>query len=218
MGWPVGSSRVPCRTFPHPCLISLCLIRFRRGHGGICRGIKTVGQVLFYSSTLFLLMGALFGFLKDVMLWLRRRWGRSVPGGGGISGRRLLGGSPDFGPADVANGEGLVSHVPPPGSGLQSRPKTMPKPSRALYRRLLKWGAARGSPKGRHQTPGEYLETLRPLVPEKSRSLEMITECYIQVRYGPDPLAPGALDRIREDWRRLKARRKKRPFGPEHKI
>ena len=179
--------------------------------------IKTVGKVLFYSSTLFLLMGALFGFLKDVMLWLRRRLGdqylvavESVEGGfwGDLRTSALL-----MWRMVKDWYQRAAAWVRPSKS-----PQNDAEAVKAVYRRLLKWGAARGSPKGRHQTPGEYLETLRPLVPEKSRPLEMITECYIQVRYGPDPLAPGALDRIREDWRRLKARRKRRPSGPEHKI
>jgi hypothetical protein len=178
--------------------------------------MKTAGKVAFFSSTLVLVLGALFGFLKDVMLWLRRRWGdqylvavESVDGGFW---------------RDVRTSVVLVWRMVRDWyrrARAWVRPSTRPhgdvEAVAALYRRLLGWGAARGNPKARHQTPFEYLETLRPLVMEKYRHAEMITECYAQVRYGFEPLASGQLAGARDHWRRLKKRRGRKAAAADHR-
>ena len=178
--------------------------------------MKTAGQIAFFSSSLVLVLGALFGFLKDVMLWLRRKWGddylvavESVEGGFW---------------RDLKTSLVLVWRI---FKNWRLRawawispsryPRSDDEAIRALYRRLLKWGAARGNSKARCQTPFEYLESLRPLGTEKYRHAEIITECYVLVRYGPGPLTSGGLVKAREHWRLLKSRRGRTSAAFDHK-
>ncbi|MBI3976725.1 MAG: DUF4129 domain-containing protein [Chloroflexi bacterium] len=75
---------------------------------------------------------------------------------------------------------------------------------RAMYRELLRLGAALGWPRHPGQTPHEYAGRLRGQPGLAADALDILTEAYVQARYGPEPpdqavaiQARAALDRLR---------------------
>lgn len=59
-----------------------------------------------------------------------------------------------------------------------------PADIRALYRRLLRWAASRGHPRGAATTPDELWRELAAAMPAASASVALITGYYEQTRYG----------------------------------
>ena len=75
---------------------------------------------------------------------------------------------------------------------------------RALYREMLRTGAAVGMPRARHQTPHEYHPVLAGRLPEVGRDIKTLTDAYARARYSPRLPGPteiataqGALERIK---------------------
>jgi hypothetical protein len=75
---------------------------------------------------------------------------------------------------------------------------------RDLYAQLLRWTAAKGYPREKHQTPDEYRTELCRLMPEKEKGLEFITGEYIKARYGSGIPSDETLTRMRDIWHDLK--------------
>lgn len=77
---------------------------------------------------------------------------------------------------------------------------------RELYSHLLQETREAGFPRKEWQTPFEYLETLKRHITPERDELERITEDYVAVRYGEEPVTDeekGLLNRL---WRSLRAR------------
>ncbi|MCH7705945.1 MAG: DUF4129 domain-containing protein [Chloroflexi bacterium] len=77
---------------------------------------------------------------------------------------------------------------------------------RELYAHLLQETREAGFPRKEWQTPFEYLETLKRHITPERDELERITEDYVAVRYGEEPVTDeekGLLNRL---WRSLRAR------------
>jgi hypothetical protein len=74
---------------------------------------------------------------------------------------------------------------------------------RRIYRQMTTLAAAAGYPRAESATPYEYLATLGELWPEGKRESELITQAYVQVRYGEVPETKEELEEIRAAWRRL---------------
>ena len=75
---------------------------------------------------------------------------------------------------------------------------------REVYRQMLLWAASRGCPRDPSQTPWEYLHRLLGWIPEAKGELGLLTEHYVRARYGPRAPAQGELQRLKDDWRKLK--------------
>ena len=86
-----------------------------------------------------------------------------------------------------------------------------PIPLRKLYLGLLKWGARRGMPRSRFQTPLEYLKTLCLAFPDKESELSFMTEAYLQARYSRNSPGEDVVAAAGEAWRSIRAVRAKRP-------
>lgn len=84
----------------------------------------------------------------------------------------------------------------------QTAPENIP-PSRQIYRQFLKWAAKRGFPRRTFQTPYEYLAALQELMPVSGAELSLITQQYVDTRYGTSPPSEADLDRLRETWRQV---------------
>lgn len=77
---------------------------------------------------------------------------------------------------------------------------------RELYAHLLQEAREAGFPRKESQTPFEYLETLKHHVTPESDELQRITDDYVVVRYGEEPVSDeekGLLNRL---WRSLQMR------------
>jgi hypothetical protein len=80
---------------------------------------------------------------------------------------------------------------------------------RRLYRAVLAWSAAGGCPRGRHQTPHEFLVRLSERQPEARTQLALITEHYTDVRYGGRSPDPEEVKRLESAWHDVRKMRKR---------
>jgi len=78
-----------------------------------------------------------------------------------------------------------------------------PHDPRALFRRLQRWGAERGRPRGNAETPTRFGQALGQLRPEAERPANSVTAIYNQARYGRQEPDPTAVERARSDLDRL---------------
>ena len=69
-----------------------------------------------------------------------------------------------------------------------------------LYLTALAYAARRGHPRRPGQTPDEYAAELAAQLPIADPALDRMTELFVAVRYGKEPVAREAVDRMRE-WR-----------------
>jgi hypothetical protein len=74
---------------------------------------------------------------------------------------------------------------------------------RQLYQAMCDTAASAGYLRSPSETPYEYLLTLAEVWPANPQDTRLITEAYIQVRYGEIPETDEELQAIREAWRRL---------------
>jgi len=75
--------------------------------------------------------------------------------------------------------------------------------ARELYRALLRWAARHGLPRLPSQTPLEYLRSLCSTYPQKDRELILITQIYIQERYGRRPPDRMQFEEAVKAWQRI---------------
>lgn len=71
---------------------------------------------------------------------------------------------------------------------------------RRVYGRLLKLAAEQGRPRKRDETPIEFERALMRLYPQARQSVAVITQAYIQVRYGELPEDPATVTEVRQAW------------------
>jgi hypothetical protein len=96
---------------------------------------------------------------------------------------------------------------------LLARMSRSPKPAedeaaksvRELYRSLLRWAAQRGIPRTLSDTPLEYLRHLCQRFPEGEKELTVLTDAYIQARYGLIQRDGLGLKKARLAWQRIKS-------------
>lgn len=75
---------------------------------------------------------------------------------------------------------------------------------RAMYRAWLAAAARRGRPRRPPQTPAEFLEEARDLVPDGATELVTLTRLYEVARYGAPPLPPSVTAEAQTAWARLR--------------
>jgi hypothetical protein len=81
---------------------------------------------------------------------------------------------------------------------------------RRIYANLLRLAAEAGYPRKQTQTPYEYLRTLHRVLPGSEADVALITEAYVNARYGEVPETRQELQVIRDCWERVRAREAKR--------
>ncbi|MDX1687864.1 MAG: DUF4129 domain-containing protein [Candidatus Promineifilaceae bacterium] len=74
---------------------------------------------------------------------------------------------------------------------------------RRIYEQMGALAAAAGYPRAPAETPYEYLTTLAEVWPEGTAETQLITQAYVNVRYGELPETQEELDEIRAAWGRL---------------
>lgn len=74
---------------------------------------------------------------------------------------------------------------------------------RRFYRLMCQAAASAGFPRLGVETPYEYLATLARVWPEHTAESGLITEAFVQVRYGEVPETAEELEVIRSAWQRL---------------
>jgi hypothetical protein len=87
---------------------------------------------------------------------------------------------------------------------------------REVYRQMLLWTASRGCPRDPSQTPHEYLKRLLEWLPEGKRELGLLTDHYVNARYGPSVPTRDGLERLTADWKKLRRCRPKRKISSLH--
>jgi hypothetical protein len=80
---------------------------------------------------------------------------------------------------------------------------------RQIYRQFLRWAAAGGHPRHISQTPHEYLYGLAYLLPEARDDLDLITQRYVQTRYGTSLPTEYELNQLSHSWHRVRQYRLK---------
>jgi len=75
---------------------------------------------------------------------------------------------------------------------------------RAIYREMLRLGAAANSPRARHQTPHEYRPVLAGRLPARGVDIETVTEAYVRARYSPRLPELSEISGAREALERIK--------------
>ncbi len=76
---------------------------------------------------------------------------------------------------------------------------------RRLYRQFLRWAGSAGYARGRSQTPYEFLDKVRGMLPEVDGDLDRMTGYYVQTRYGRDLTVD--LQRLNQSWYQIKKRK-----------
>lgn len=71
---------------------------------------------------------------------------------------------------------------------------------RAIYQALLAAAQARGHPRPRQRTPSEYRHDLASTWPEAGPALDILTDGYMQARYGEDPPEASQIEQVRQAW------------------
>jgi len=74
---------------------------------------------------------------------------------------------------------------------------------RSIYARLLKLGRRLGTPRLASTTPLEYLPLLEGYFPSLTSDLEVITQAYLQVRYGELPESVEEVQKVEDAWDRI---------------
>ena len=165
--------------------------------------LRILGGIMFYSSVAWMFGMVLFQSLFRLLRWLQRRRDPSLD----LSIEKSEFGLLDEFAALLRALAALWARLT--AWRFHARPKGPPEARtiRDVYRRLLAWAASHGHAKAAHQTAHEFMETLRPAVPERTFELRFVTEAYVAARYGDVRPDPGLIDRIRSAWRRLRTTR-----------
>jgi hypothetical protein len=77
---------------------------------------------------------------------------------------------------------------------------------RRIYANLVRLATDAGYPRSRAQTPYEYLQDLCEALPDSQEDVTLITEAYVNARYGHVPDTREELQRIRDCWDRIRAK------------
>lgn len=75
---------------------------------------------------------------------------------------------------------------------------------RRIYQEMSRAADASGYPRAMSETPFEYLVTLNQAWPNNTADCRLITQAYVQVRYGEIPETKAEYDLILASWERLK--------------
>ena len=73
-----------------------------------------------------------------------------------------------------------------------------------IYQQMSRIGGEVGYPRGKSQTPYEYLQTLARLWPDHTAEVQLITHAYVRVRYGEFPETKAEFEAIKSAWERVR--------------
>lgn len=75
---------------------------------------------------------------------------------------------------------------------------------RRIYQHMLETAADIGYPRGKSETPFEFLPTLAEIWPDNTADSQLITQAFVKVRYGELPETKEELAAIDAAWQRLR--------------
>ena len=171
--------------------------------------LRTLGHIFFAGGSGFLVLGAAYRILADLIRWLRLK-AANPPG---LAVVPLEDGFwDDLWVLFLALRSWVRSAAARLWSLATGRRKSFSQgdPAVAYYRRLLRRGAGLGLPRQPHQTPDEYLTVLVERAPDADDQLRFLTQNYLRSRYGLEPTRPEDGPRLKTDWRILRKHLKKR--------
>ncbi len=87
------------------------------------------------------------------------------------------------------------------------------KTVRQIYRQLLHWAAKSGYPRQSAQTPYEYCYNLIAMLPQAGADLSLLTQQYVNARYGIWPAGESELENLKQAWTRLKRLKPKKEIA-----
>lgn len=73
------------------------------------------------------------------------------------------------------------------------------------YLSILRRAGQQGYPRRHHQTPQEYQATLEPNLPQSQEDIASLTEAFIEARYSTHKIDLERDQRVRDNWKRVKA-------------
>lgn len=169
-----------------------------------------IGAVMFSTAMIGLLAMIILRNLGDLLRWLSRWSGRSPGIAHEASGFSFLDDIRAIAAALKAAARRLFAWLTGRWRHVPGLPSAEVRAVRGVYARLLLWAARRGWPRPAGQTPYEYLDLLRGVVPHLEAELATITEAYVAVRYGDAMPRPEQIIAVKDGWRRIRRTRKKR--------
>lgn len=96
------------------------------------------------------------------------------------------------------------------------RNKTLPvevATVRQIYRQFLRWAAKSGYSRQIAQTPNEYCHNLVTILPQAGADLSLLTQQYVNARYGILLASESEVEKLRQVWIRLKRIKPKREIA-----
>ena len=175
---------------------------------------RKIGGIVFFAGFAALVLLVLYRLSSDIWRWLRRIMPttprgnlESLPGAWKADLKGML-----LGLLYLLLGIPLWRFLIRATQGRFRATGKLP-PLRQLYVDLQRWAANSGWPRQPQQTPLEFRQALSVALPSGQEDLTLITEAYIQMRYGQ--LSPTTHHRqLEESWKRLR-RTKPRPRSEE---
>jgi len=73
------------------------------------------------------------------------------------------------------------------------------------YLSILRRAGQQGYPRRRHETPQEYQAVLEPNLPQSQEDIASLTEAFIEARYSTHEIDLERDQRVRDNWKRVKA-------------
>ena len=166
--------------------------------------VRRIGEVAFIASSGVIIAALLIRNLIDLL----RRLGHYSTADHGIVFERSEGGFLDDLRDLFAAIRRFLARMFKKISPTERRPERDPDPRvrtvREVYARFLAWTAEGGRPRPDNATPGEFLETLRGVLPSLEGELVLITETYVAARYGAVAPDPEKLRAVRAGWNRVR--------------
>ncbi|MFW6055831.1 MAG: DUF4129 domain-containing protein [Chloroflexota bacterium] len=168
------------------------------------RGIQIVWTIVILGVLLF----SLWRMCEQVLEWLRRR--RQPIAGATVesTGRSIWSDLAAFATFIV----GLVRRAAASLArriSARGRPPA-PRTRTEVYLDLIRWTGRKIQPRAPWQSPYEYLSSLMPLMPAVADELALVTDGYVDERYGGREFAVGDLTRMAEAARRIRNSRRNR--------
>ncbi|MEJ2740437.1 MAG: DUF4129 domain-containing protein, partial [Dehalococcoidia bacterium] len=83
--------------------------------------------------------------------------------------------------------------------------------TRQMYRQFLRWTRSHGYPRRSTQTPYDFLTVMKKAVPEYQPELLLLTQHYVSARYGGLIPAEEDMQKLINNWHRIKKYKLKKP-------
>lgn len=94
----------------------------------------------------------------------------------------------------------------PPWRFIRLNALTPREQMRYFYLSIVKRAANKGVSRQDGETPLEFAQNLKESWPEAAEDVDIVTDAFLQARYGRSPIEKEALNPIKQHWRQLKSK------------